>query len=134
MRTFATRHAVLSYYVLTFAISWGSVLAIVGGPAGLPGTASDIARLMPVVIPAMLLGPFIAAIAITGLADGSAGFRALGSHLLAWRAEPIWYAIALLTAPCVFLLALLVLSLTSPVFVPAVFGADDKLAFILVAT
>lgn len=47
MRTFVTSHPVVSYYVLTFAISWGGILLVIGGPAGLPGTPEQIARLMP---------------------------------------------------------------------------------------
>jgi CAAX protease family protein len=133
MRTFIRRHPVLSYYVLTFVISWGGALAVVGGPAGIPGTSADIARLMPSAIFAMLLGPFIAGLTITAVVDGRAGFRVLGSRLVAWRARPIWYAIALLTAPLVFMVALLGLSLASPVFRPAVLTADDKLMFLLVA-
>ena len=51
------RHPVATYYILTFAISWGGVLLVVGGSAGIPGTQEQIDRLMPLAIPFMLLGP-----------------------------------------------------------------------------
>ena len=37
--TFIKRHAVAIYYLLTFAISWGGILVLVGGPDGIPGNA-----------------------------------------------------------------------------------------------
>lgn len=39
VKTFIKRHPVLSYYVLTFTISWGGVLLLVGGPGSIPGTS-----------------------------------------------------------------------------------------------
>jgi len=31
---FIKRHPVLTFYVLAFAISWGGILIVVGGPGG----------------------------------------------------------------------------------------------------
>jgi hypothetical protein len=33
-KAFIVRHPVLTYFALTFAISWGGVLLVIGGPGG----------------------------------------------------------------------------------------------------
>src|SRR6266536_1788034 len=106
MTTIATlvrRHPVVAYYILTFAISWGGILLVVGGPAGIPGTQAQIDRLMPLAILFMLFGPCLASLVCTGLVDGRAGYAALLARLCTWRVNPVWYAVALLTAPVVYL-------------------------------
>ena len=75
----------VAYHLLTFAISWRGILFVVGGPAGIPGSASDLQRLMPLAIPFMLFGPTIAVLTMTGFLDGCTGYRQLWSHLIAWR-------------------------------------------------
>ena len=45
---FIKRHPLVTYYVLTFAISWGGMLLAIGGPGGLPGTPEQADRLMGV--------------------------------------------------------------------------------------
>ena len=54
--------------------------------------------------------------------------------MLTWRVGGVWYAVALLTAPLVYLLVLLALSLTSPVFQPGIMTASDKVMFLLIGT
>jgi hypothetical protein len=73
-RGFTLGHPVLAYYVLTFAISWGGILLVVGGPGGIPGTADQIASLMPLAIIFMLFGPSLAGILMTGLVAGRKDF------------------------------------------------------------
>jgi hypothetical protein len=77
---------VASYYALAFAISWGGILLVVGGPRGIPGTQADIDRLMPYAIPFMLLGPATAGLAMTALVDGRHGLGELFRRLIrcAW--------------------------------------------------
>jgi CAAX protease family protein len=75
------RHPLGAFYLLTFALSWGYWVpdALAGGHAShFPG----------------LLGPAIAAIAITGLTRGRAGLRDLGSRMLRWRVPARWYLAA----------------------------------------
>jgi membrane protease YdiL (CAAX protease family) len=128
---FIKRHPVLTYYVLTFAISWGGVLLFIGGPGGIPATPEQYERLFPLAIPVMLVGPTVAGLLLTGLVSGRAGFRNLLSRLLKWRVGARWYAVALLTAPLLFTAVLLALSLTSPVFLPGIFASDDKASRLL---
>ena len=120
--TFIKRHSIPIYYILTFAISWSAVLLVIGGPGGIPGTPEDLERLLPVAILAMLTGPTIAGLLMTGLVRGRAGYRELLSRLLRWRVSARWYAVALLTAPLVFMAVLLALSLSSPTFLPGIFA------------
>jgi len=47
---FIQRHPVLTYYALVFAISWGGILLIVGGPGGIPGSRAQVEAMMPLVL------------------------------------------------------------------------------------
>jgi uncharacterized protein len=131
LRAFILRHSVLTYFALTFAISWGGVLLVIGGPGGIPGTTEQLERLLPFAILAMLAGPSVAGILLTGLVFGRVGFRDLLSRLLRWRVGARWNAVALLTAPLVFAAVLLALSLTSPAFLPGILASDDKASLLL---
>lgn len=131
IKAFIKRHPVLTYFALTFAISWGDILLVIGGAGGVPGTPEQFERLMPFAIPAMLGGPSVAGLLLTGLVDGRAGFRALLSRLFSWRVGARWYAVALLTAPLVFGAVLLALTLTSPVFLPGILTTSDKVPFVV---
>ena len=117
MRTipaFIKKHPVLTYYALVFAMSWGGILLIVGGPAGIPGSSEEVERLMPLVLLALFAGPSVAGILTTGLVSGRAGLGELLSRLLRWRVRARWYAAALLPAPFLVTAVLLALSLLSP--------------------
>jgi len=74
---FAKRHAVLTYYSLAFAISWGVLLLIIYAQGGIPATQDEFARQVSFAIPAMLGGPGIAGILMTALVSGKTGFRDL---------------------------------------------------------
>ncbi len=130
IKVFIKRHPVRAYFALTFAISWGGFLIVVG-PGGFPGTPEDFATLLPLVALAMIAGPPVAGILLTGLVDGSAGLRELLSRLLRWRVGLRWYAVALLTAPLLYMALLLPLSLLSAEFVPGIFASDDKASVLL---
>jgi len=126
MTNFIKRHSLLIYFTLTFIISVGAVL-ILAGPNGIP-VAEDQAVVLGM---ALLLGPSVAGILLTGLTSGRDGFREALSHLLTWRVSARWYAVALLTAPLSAVVVLLVLSLFSPEFTPLIFISDDKASLIL---
>jgi len=124
--TFIKRHPVLTYFVLTFAISWGGFVLAVGGPGGLANTDWQADSSFAFAIMAMLAGPSVAGLLMTGIADGRAGFGKLLSRLLKWRVGTRWYAVALLPAPLLSVIALFSLSLTCPIFT-----ADDKATILL---
>lgn len=115
---FIKKHPVLSYFTLTFAISWGGMLLVIGGPGRFPTTPEEITRIFPTAYLATVAGPSLTALLLTGLVDGRTGFRTLVSRLLRWRVGVRWYAVALLTAPLSVIATLLALSRLSPQFLP----------------
>ena len=115
IRAFIERRPLLSYFALTFAISWGGFVLVVG-PGGFPGTGSQFDTLTTFVVLAMLAGPSAAGLLLTGLVDGRVGLRELLSRLLRWRVGARWYAAALLTAPILAAAVLFALSIRSPIF------------------
>ena len=128
---FIKRHPVLTFYLLTFLISWGGILLLIGGPGGMPGTSEQVETLMPLLLLAMFAGPSIAGILLIGLLSGRVGSRELLSRLLRWRVGARWYAVAVLFAPLLVTAVLLALSLLSPEFLPGIMMTDDKLALLL---
>src|SRR5829696_768565 len=131
IRAVIERHSLLSYFALTFAISWGGILIVVGGPGGIPGTKEQVETLFPIAILAMLAGPPVAGLVLTGLLYGRAGLRDLLTRMRRWRVGARWYAVALLTAPLSMMAALLALSLTSPEYLPGIFTSDEKATLVL---
>src|SRR5215204_3681443 len=122
----------LSYFVLAFAISWGAVLTvIVVGHGSILATKEQFETLIPFAGPAMLLGPSVAGILLTGILYGKAGFRDLLARLTRWRVGARWYAVALLTAPLLFTAILLVLSVRSREFLPTIFTSEGKATLLL---
>ena len=124
-RAFIKTHAVPIYYALTFAISWG-VFLLVLGPDGFFATGSDIAGAGALA----LVGPTVAGVLMTGLVEGRAGLRGLVSRLRRWRVGARWYAVALLTGPLVMGATVFGLSLLSRDFRPDIVTADDKLSIV----
>jgi CAAX protease family protein len=109
---------------LVFAISWGGMLIAVG-PGGIPANGEQTVML------AWFAGPSLAGILLTGLLYGRAGFRDLFTRMTRWRVGARWYAIALLTAPLMFMVVSIALSLTSPAFFPGILTTSDKVALLL---
>jgi membrane protease YdiL (CAAX protease family) len=130
IREFVQRHPALSYYVLTFAISWGGILML-AGPSGIHATKEEFERLLPIWVPVLVLGPSLTGILLTGVVAGRPGLREFRSRLLKWRVGARWYAAAILTAPLYFMAVGLAFSAFSPEFLPAIFTADDKAALLL---
>ncbi len=125
------RRPVVTYFVLTFAISWGGIF-IVMGPGGILGTTEVSDGLMPLVYLATLLGPSVSGLLMISVVDRPAGFRELLSRLRRWQVGIRWYAVALLTAPLLITATLLVLSRTSPVFLPVLVTAEGKLSLLII--
>jgi len=131
MKAFLTRHPVVAYFVLTFAISWGGVLLVIGGPAGMAGVKAQDNPLFPFAVLAMVAGPSVTGIVLTGLIDGKTGLRALRSRLFTWRVGASWYAVALLAAPLLATSVALILSPVSTAFLPGISLSQDKAALVL---
>lgn len=124
------QHSVLSFYVLTFAISWGGIVIAVG-LGGMPRDPAQLAKMIPVMIAAMLTGPAVSSILVTGIAGGRVGYRDLLSRLIQWRLPIGLYAAALLTAPLVLMTVPLVLSLRFSNFLPRILTERNKGSILL---
>jgi uncharacterized protein len=132
IKAFLKSHPVVSYYALAFAITWGTILIVVGvGPNAILATKEQYSTMMAFLYPMMLVGPSVAGILLTGLLYGRAGLREFGSRLTRWRVGARWYALALLTAPLSMAATLLALSLRSPEYLPSIFATTDKATLLL---
>ncbi len=118
IKAFIQRHPVVSYFVMTYLISWFAAFLVVA-PVLLRGRA--IPELDGVLMfPALLLGPSITGITLTAIVDGKSGLRNLFTRMGHVRAQVSWYAAALLIPPALILLVLFSFSaLLSPVFMPS---------------
>jgi membrane protease YdiL (CAAX protease family) len=123
-------HHVLTYYALTFAISWGGFV-LVGGPAHFSAANWQADPLFLLAVLVVLAGPSVAGLLLTGLVSGRAGYRELLARLLRWRVGVGWYLVALLTAPLLTAAVLVALSRTSPVYLPGILTTSDKAALLL---
>ncbi len=124
---FIKRHPVLTYFALTYAISFGGLLVAVGGPSGVSATNTAVPFMTLYVT--SVIGPLTAGILLTSLIYGKAGLRELGARLLKWRVGIQWWAAALLIGPLSMLVALFALSFTPLAVVTGFATATDKTAF-----
>ena len=131
MFDFIKRHPVPVYFGLTFVISWGGILLVVGGPGRVLSISEQFNTLLPLVIMAILAGPSLSGILLTAFVSGRMGFRDYLSRLLQWRVGIRWYAIALLAAPLLMTAIYLALSLLSTRFQLGVFTVGDKVSHLL---
>jgi membrane protease YdiL (CAAX protease family) len=118
-RTFFQRFPLVSYFVLTFAISWSGAFLVV---------APRLLRHEPVpkidgilMFPVMLLGPSFSGIFLTGIVDGKSGLRDLFSRM--WRVQfPVKWFMGLLIPPALIMSVLFGLkTFVSPAFAPNFF-------------
>jgi len=114
--TIIRRYPVVTYFALTFLISWTGALAVAAphltGHEPLP-QMTDI-----LMFPVMLLGPSLAGIVLTRIVDGKSGLRVLFSQMFRAWVRPRRY-MALLLPPALVLTVLLFLErFVSPVYTP----------------
>ncbi len=86
------RHPLVSFYILAYAISWVIWMPIILSyfpgqtiPEGLMGASMFLGP----------VGPFIAAIVITGISEGKEQVRNLLRKLIQWRVSWSWYLVAI---------------------------------------
>lgn len=113
------RHPIITYFTLTFAISWLGALAV---------AAPHLVRHEPLprmtgilMFPVMLVGPSLSGLLLTRIFDGSQGLRDLLSRMVRMRVGKCWYAALLIPPILVGAVLLCLKTLASPVFTPGHF-------------
>jgi membrane protease YdiL (CAAX protease family) len=118
-QSFPARHPALTYFLLTFAISWIGAFSLV---------ATKLLHNQPIpkftgllMFPIMLLGPSLSGILLTGFIHGRAGLRDLFSRMRRFRVGPRWY-LPLLIPPLAICIVLFSLKFfVSTIFTPNFF-------------
>ena len=131
IRAFVKSHPLLSFYALAFAITWGGLIIVVGGPSEVLGSPELLGARFAFVMLAWLAGPSVASILMTGLVYGREGLRDLLTRVTRWRVGVRWYAVALLTAPLLVTAVLFALSLSFPEYLPTILTTSDKGSLLL---
>jgi membrane protease YdiL (CAAX protease family) len=131
---FARQHPVMTYFALTFSISWGGLLLVIG-PSGIRGIMEQTTRnsLFWSLYVVTVAGPSAAGILSSIFVYGKRGLRNIVAGLLRWRVGARWYAVALLVAPLSVFPTLFVLSVFSPAFIPGILTAGDQVSLVLFA-
>lgn len=130
-----TNNQIKSYFLLTFIISWGAILCIVG-PDGLPATSEEAKQAIGL---GLLLGPSFAAFTLTAVLKGKEGLREL---LLPTDVNPYQnqnkgcsyydYALAILIAPLSSMITLLILStFVSEAYTPKLLTSTDETSLVI---
>ena len=94
LRQWITRHPVLAYLILAYAIGWTILLVPLLSKAGLGVFPYDVPPIQLFVLLADLLALTGSAFTVTALVDGRTGVRALASRLVRWRVGIQWYLVA----------------------------------------
>lgn len=128
-RAFLVRHPVPVYFGLTFGISWGGAVVAIGSGGGISWPVAVDPRFAYAVL-AMLAGPSITGILLTALVGGKAGVRDLLCRTLRARVARPWQAVALFTAPLLWIATLAALSSISPAFLPGIITATDRMELV----
>ncbi|MGA9718040.1 MAG: CPBP family intramembrane glutamic endopeptidase [Acidobacteriaceae bacterium] len=116
---FIRRHPVVSYFALTFTLSWIAAFLVAAPRLVHHQPLPKITGIL--MFPAMLLGPSLAGIVLTRLVDGKAGLRDLFSRMGRLRFPAAWY-LGLLIPPMLVLTVLLAMAVwISPAYAPNLF-------------
>ena len=131
MKNIIKQYPVSLYYLLVFAISWGGILTLIGGPGHIPGTKEQAEKLFVPALLIMFAGPFISGILMNFLIGGKEGIRKLLSQYVRWRTAGRWYAIAVFTGPVLVAIILFGLSLFNLEFLPGIITSKDKISSVI---
>src|SRR5215218_3162719 len=85
----AKRHSLITFFVLTYALSWAFEIPLVVQQDGIAGTQGLVLNLLAANVPSVL------AIVLTAMVFGSGSLRKLLGRLLIWRVNPLWYLVVL---------------------------------------
>jgi len=121
MQPLTRRNSVILYFALTFAISWSGAL-IVAAPALIRGqTLSKQSGIL--LFPVMIVGPCIAGIILTVIADGKLALGRLVSRMRPDRIAPVWYLVVGVPPFLIWSVLFLMSRFVSPHFTANLFWA-----------
>lgn len=130
MKTIIRQNPVLTYFLSTFIISWSGI-ALMAVFMGIPTSSTQFNNFGPVTLIPFLLGPTIVSVVLTRLLYGKEGLRQLSARLLRWKINVKWYMIAILTAPVLLTIILLILSQFSTDYAPNIVTERNKTQLII---
>jgi membrane protease YdiL (CAAX protease family) len=110
VRRVATSYPLTSFFVLAYALSWLAWSPWFLSEAGtglLPFDGGRFSTLLN--IAALVLGPTLSALLVTGASDGREGVRRLLGRVVLWRVGLRWYAFVLLGISAIVLVSALVM-------------------------
>jgi membrane protease YdiL (CAAX protease family) len=131
MKTFIKQKPVLTYFILTFIISWSGVI-IMSFFMGMPTTSKQFEEIGPIALIPFLLGPTVVSLFLIGFIHGKSGFHELKSRFLRWKINIGWYVFSVLMLPVLLSIILLILSQFSSDFIPKIITESDKLSLIII--
>src|SRR5215204_4323762 len=92
MLSLVKRHPIITFFVLTYALSWTFEIPLVVLRDGIAGTQGLVLNLLAANVPSVL------AIVLTAMVLGRRALRRLLGRLLIWRVNPLWYLVVLAPA------------------------------------
>ncbi len=132
LKAFIAKRPVLTFFALVIIVSW-TLLAVIVGPSHLPLAWEHFARLGVPIYGAILAGPVLPSLLLTGLLGGRTGLRELLQRLCKWRVGARWYGLALVPA-LAMTTTFLALPLISSDLTPSIFASDHKARLLLLGT
>jgi len=104
-------HPLVAYFVLAYALTWLVQLPLILSAQGLLHM-----RIPPGLHFLASIGPILAAFIVTGITGGAAGIRKLLGRMSRWRVGIGWVLIALFSPAALFLIAVVILWISSGVW------------------
>lgn len=117
--TLINRYPVITYFVLTFAISWACTFAVAARHIFRHESLPKLTGVL--MFPAMLLGPSFTGILLTSLLHGKASLRNLFSRMARLRIPGRWYATLLIPPILIFTVLTLLRLFASSAYSPNLF-------------
>src|SRR5215213_8674392 len=84
------RHPLITFFVLTYALSWTFEIPLVVQQDGIAGTQGLVLNILAANVPSVL------AIVLTAMVLGRGSLRKLLGRLLIWCVNPLWYLVVFL--------------------------------------
>lgn len=96
------KHPVFWFYILAFGISWLGMISAALGSHGIAPFDRPYVQLLSIFY---AIGPALAAVIVSGIADGKTGVQNLLKGLTRWQVGLVWYIVALLGSLTLFITA-----------------------------